>query len=262
LLSSTSEGSYFVGGLAEFNIAAGHARAGGNHTGVESFASALFASVRATDWHGFDAAVLSSFGATVRLAREWIIESAADPEMRAELRDAARGILSQGRRKALVRATAEHDWKGVWETVSVSDLHFLGDALSEHAPQALWRTPQLQAMKQASKHSTEPDMLGPASPELSGCAQPRLKRYEPYEEYQRYYFPDFISQRLAELKLNLAWLADNAAWEPERVIRLAEPSVDYLLSKLKMRDSWDWSAVLEAFRGLKVDDLEPLLSQQ
>jgi hypothetical protein len=262
LISSASEGSYFVGGLAEFSIAAGQARADGNHVGAESFATALFASVRATDWRGIDSGVLSSFGATVRLAREWIVESATAPDMRAALSDAARGILSLARRKALIGGVEEHNWTEVWQAVSVSDLHFLGDALSEHASQALWQAPQLQAMKQAAQHSAEPDMLGSVSPELNGCAQPRLRRYEPYEEYQRYLFPSLISQRLAELKMNLAWVADNAAWEPERVIHLAEPAADQLLRKLKMRDSWDWSAPLEAYRDLKAEDLEPLLSRK
>ena len=260
LISSASEGSYFVGGLAEFSLAAGRARASGIHASPELFAGALFASVRATDWRGFDASVLASFGATVRLAREWIVESASAPDMRAELNEAARGILSLARRKALINGVEQHDWNGIWQSVSVSDLHFVGDALSEHAPAPLWRSAQLQAMKKASQHATEPDMLGSVSPGLSGCAQPRLRRYEPYEEYQRYLMPNVLSERLAELKMNLAWLADNAAWEPERVIRLAEPAADDVLGKIKMHDSWDWSAAIDGYRNLKADDLELLLA--
>ncbi len=264
LLSSDAEGSYFAGGLAEFSVVAGQAHAGGNHLGGgggESFATALFASVRATDWRGFNPGVLASFGASVRLAREWIVESVTVPEMRTELSDAARGILSLARRKALLQGIEDHEWNAVWQAVSISDLHFLGDTLSEKAPAALWRTPQLTAMKQAAQHTTEPDMLGSVAPQLSGCAQPRLRRYEPYEEYQRHSFPDLLAQRLAELKINLAWLADNAAWEPERVIRLAEPSADELMAKLKMRDSWDWTAALDAYRTLNKDNLEALLSR-
>jgi hypothetical protein len=48
-------------------------------------------------------------------------------------------------------------------------------------------------------------------------------------------------------------MADNNAWEPERVIRLAEPTADELLRTLKMRDSWDWHAALDAFKKLKVE---------
>jgi hypothetical protein len=261
-LSSEGEGSYFVGGLAEFSMAAGHARSGGNHMSAEFFATALVASVRATDWHGFNSGALSSFGASVRLAREWIVESASSSDMRAELADAGRGILSLGRRKALLKSVENHDWTSLWQTVSVSDLHFLGDALTEHAPPALWRTAQLQAMKQAARHSAEPDMLGSVAPGLSGCAQPRLQRYEPYEEYQHQFMPDLIAQRIAELKINLAWIADNAAWEPDTLVRVAEPAAYALLAKLKMRDNWDWNAALDAYRGLNAGTLESLLSQQ
>jgi hypothetical protein len=182
--------------------------------------------------------------------------------MRAELADAGRGILSLGRRKALLKSVENHDWTSLWQTVSVSDLHFLGDALTEHAPPALWRTAQLQAMKQAARHSAEPDMLGSVAPGLSGCAQPRLQRYEPYEEYQHQFMPDLIAQRIAELKINLAWIADNAAWEPDTLVRVAEPAAYALLAKLKMRDNWDWNAALDAYRGLNAGTLESLLSQQ
>jgi len=262
LLSSEGEGSYFVGGLAEFSMAAGHARSGGNHISAEFFATALVASVRATDWRGFNTGSLSSFGASVRLAREWIVESASSSEMRAELANAGRGILSIGRRKALIKSVEDHEWTSVWRTVSVSDLHFLGDVLTEQAPQNLWRTPQLRAMRQAARHSTEPDMLGSVAPGLSGCAQPRLQRYEPYEEYQHQLMPDLIAQRMAELKINLAWIADNAAWEPDTLGRLAEPAAYALLAKLKMRDNWDWNAALNAYRDLNAETLESLLSQQ
>ena len=260
LLSSEGEGSYFVGGLAEFSMAAGIASAGGNHIGAQSFGSALVTSVRATDWRGFNAASLSSFAASVRLAREWIVAAAADPAMRAELSDASRGILSLGRRKALLQSVEDRDWPSVWKTVSVSDLHFLGDALTEQAPPPLWRTPQLIAMKQAAQHSTEPDMLGSVAPGLSGSAQPRLERYEPYEEYQHHLLPDLLSQRLAELKINLAWAADNAAWDPSAVMRLSEPAAADFLAKLRMRDSWDWNAALDAYRALTPAYLESLFT--
>ena len=116
-------------------------------------------------------------------------------------------------------------------------------------------------MKRAAQHTGEADMLGSVAPGLSGSAEPQLRRYEPYEEYQRHIIPDLLSERLAELKVNLAWLADNAAWEPERLIRITEPAADEFLSKLKMRDSWDWTAALDAYRNLKMETLEALASR-
>jgi hypothetical protein len=222
----------------------------------------VLASVRATDWRGVTAAGLASFGASVRLAREWIVESAASPAMRRELEQDARGLLSLTRRKALLEALDRRDWPAVWQSVSVSDLHFLGDAVARLAPEDLWISPVLTAMKRSSAHPRELDVLGSVAPDLSGCAQTRLRRYEPYEEYQRHAFPDRLAERLAELKLYLAWLADQSAWPPESLSMLASPVADALLSKLAMRDMWDWDGALDSFRGLKAENLEPLLNRE
>jgi hypothetical protein len=263
-VSSEGEGSYFTGGLAEFSLAAGHARAAGNHlggSGGEAFAAAVFASVRATDWRGVTAVGLQSFGATVRLAREWIVESASSIPMHRELEQDSRGLLSLTRRKALLEAIDRRDWSAVWESVSVGDLHFLGDSLAQRAPKDLWTSPALQAMKQAAAHARELDALGSVAPELSGCPQTRLRRYKPYEEYQRYAFPDRLAQRLAELKLYLAWLADESAWPPGAIATLSAPVADALLSKVAMRDMWDWDGALDSFRSLKAENLETLLNR-
>ena len=261
LVSSEGEGSYFFGGFAEFSLAAGEARAAGNHLNSEFFAAATVASVRATEWHGFDSNVLSSFGATVRFAREWIVESASNPAMLDQLGQASRGIISLGRRQSLLDHIARHDWPAVWRPLSVSDLHFIGDALIEQAPESMFQSAALSAMKVAAKHSVEPDMLGSVAPDLSGCAQPRLQRYEPYEEYERHLSPQALAQRLAELKLSVAWLADSLAWDPSAVVALAEPAANDLLLKLKMRNAFDWAGTLDSYRNLRPEILETLLTQ-
>jgi len=97
---------------------------------------------------------------------------------------------------------------------------------------------------------------------LSGCAQTRLRRYEPYEEYERYAFPNRLAERLAELKLYLAWLADASAWPPGAVATLSAPVANTLLSSVAMRDMWAWDGALDSFRSLKAEKLEPLLNLQ
>jgi hypothetical protein len=264
IISSDDEGSYFVGGLAEFSLSAGHARAAGNHLGgpsSEAFAGALFGSVRGTDWRQLTAAGMQSYGATIRLAREWIVESAQSEPMHRELEQESRGILSLTRRKALLEAVDRHDWHAVWDSASVSDLHFLGDELIERAPADLWKPPVLATLKASAAHSVELDLLGQVAPDLSGCAKPRLRRYEPYEEYQRHLFPTLLAERVSEMKLYLAWLADDSAWPPASVSDLAATVADGIVSKVQMRDSWDWSAALEAYRNLKPELLEPLITQ-
>jgi hypothetical protein len=265
-VSSEEEGSYFVGGLAEFSLAAGRARAAGNHlggAGGEAFAAAVLASVGATDWRGMTEADLQSFGSSVRLAREWIVESAVSPAMQIELEQESRGLLSLTRRKSMLEGIDRRDWAAVWESLSVSDLHFLGDALAQHAPHELWTSsPALLAMKQSSVHVRELDVLGPVAPDLNGCAQTRLRRYEPYEEYQRHASPDRLAERLAEIKLYLAWLADQSAWPVESLAALASPATSKLVSRVAMRDMWDWQSALDSFRSLKSEKLEAFLKPQ
>ena len=87
--SSRSEGSYFVGGFSSFGSAAGQARAAGNHLGGgagDAFAAALFASLRGTDWQLLTDPVLQAFAARIRIAREWIVQSAKSERCLDELR--------------------------------------------------------------------------------------------------------------------------------------------------------------------------------
>ena len=264
-VSNSGAGSHFNGGFAEFSLAAGRARAAGNHLGGsagESFAAAVFASIAATDWRPLTETILLRFGSTVRLAREWIVQSATSETMRAALAKESVGVLSTTRRKQLLEGIANRDWPSVWPTVSVGDLYFLGASLIQRAPRDLWSGPALVAMKDAAVKGGVPDVLGPFAPALSGVAAPRLRRYAPYEEYQRQTLPDRISQRAAELKLYLALIADSAGWSPQTVAEIAAAAADAAVKELQARDMWDWSAVLASYRNLSADTMKNLLDQQ
>ncbi|MBV9497788.1 MAG: hypothetical protein JO138_00295 [Acidobacteriaceae bacterium] len=262
--SSFGEGSHFSGGFAQFSLAAGQARAEGNHLGAprgSAVAGTLFASVRATDWHPLTESGLQTFGANVRLAREWIVESTLSEPMRQQLEEQSMGLLSFVRRKALLAGIVSHDWTAVWEPASVSDLYFLGRSLHQ-APAGLWKTSALLTMKQVATQPDALDLLGPVAPDLSGCALPRLQDYQAYEEYGLYSMRQPIAQRVAELKLYLAWLADSSAWQPANLPAAASLSADTVSRKLIMRDMWDWSAVLDAFRSLSPQTLGSLQNRQ
>ena len=262
--SSIDEGSYFNGGFAEFSLAAGRARAEGNHLGGpwgEVVAGAVFASVRATDWRPLTESALQTFGANVRLAREWIIESATSDAMRQQLQEQSKGLLSPARRKALLRGVISRDWAAVWESVSVGDLYFLGKSLAEQAPAPLWRNPALIVMKGVATQPAVLDLLGQVAPDLGGSALPRLQHYQPYEEYERYSLPQPIAERVAELKLHLAWLADSTACRPAILPAAAALGADAVARKITMRDMWDWSAVLDGFRSLEPQILRLLRDQ-
>lgn len=263
--SSEGEGSFFSGGFGEFSLASGQARAIGNHVGSPTgtaIAGALFGSIRGTDWRLVTSSAVQGFAARVRLAREWTVESAGSREMLSELDEQSRGLLSLTRRAKLIDGIQSRNWPAVWDSVSISDLYFLGDSLIERSPAKFWRSPTLQAMKRAAGAAGSCDGLGQVAPDLSGSAVTRLQRYEPYEEYERYLMPDRLAERVAELKLYLAWQADSLAWPPEAIAHVASPAADAVIKKLRAGGIHDWMAALDAYRSLDSDALEFLLSKQ
>ncbi len=254
-------GSRFSGGFASFAMVSAYARAQGNHLGGangRAMAAAIVASARTTDWRLYSEAGQLAFAGRVRLAQEWIVESAADPLLLNRLRTESRGLLSLARRKALLTGIESRDWIAVWEAVSISNLYFLGEALLEHAPAPEWATPDLSALRTAANRAGGLDSLGQLAPALTGSCRVSLRRFLPYEGYERYLFPARIAERSAELKLTLAWLADSAGWPPEVLAAVAGPAADLAVSKLAMRDSHDWRAAMDAFSKLRVEQLEAL----
>lgn len=267
-VASVGEGSFFSGGLADFGVSAGQARAEGNHLGNNTaFATAVLSSIRATDWSSLGSTQLQSFGATVRLAREWIVRSATSQPARQTLEAETLGLLSLNRRHSLIDALEQRDWAAVWDAVSVSDLYFLGQSLLQNATankdlQDVWSSPELSAMRQVALQQKDLDALGSVAPALNGCAKPRLRRYAPYEDYERYIMPERMAQRTAELKLYLAWIADNQAWQPGMLEDLSAAAADKLLGSVRARDLYDWSAVIEACKHLSTQNLEIAATQK
>ena len=269
MAASTGEGSYFSGGLGEFSVAAGEARAAGTHAGGrgEAFATAIFASLRGTDWCALSPASLQRFGATVRLAREWIVESAIAPALREELGQYTLGLLSLNRRQMLLDGLDQHDWPAVWQSLTVSDLFFLGQDLLQGSADDqhlrwFWETPVIATMRQVALQQTGLDALGSVAPALNGCGHPRLCRYAPYEDYERYFMPEHMAQRAAELKLYVAWIADNHAWEPAAMEEASISAARKLLKTVHVRDQYDWTALIDGYEKLAAEDPEELLAQR
>jgi hypothetical protein len=104
------------------------------------------------------------------------------------------------------------------------------------------------------------DVFGQVAPELNGVAAPKLEPYLPYEEYLRN-LPTRVAQRAAEIKLYLAWLADNGAWSPQQLVDAAPAAADAVMKRVVARDLWDWQAVISAYRSLDSDILKESLEQ-
>lgn len=74
----------------------------------------------------------------------------------------------------------------------------------------------------------------------------------PYEEFERYMFPNRVAERTAEFKLYLAEYMERAGIPPSFLPIIAEPAARRVFAGMKMADFRDRAAALSAFA--KFDD--------
>jgi Flp pilus assembly protein TadD len=253
--SSEKAGSYFIGGFANFADAAGAAAAksaklgGDNGDGI---ASKQMAALRMTDWGRLRDEDLRLLGLRVTVAREWVVHAASQPELEGSLSESALGLISLTRRAALFTALAEGNWKSVWETLTLSDLYFLGGRYLERYQKDAWQSPATHALRElaARNDGRRLELLGGDFGDTLGCSHPHLRIAPPYEEYEKELLPNRLAERTAEFKLYLAKYADAEGIPAAAMGALAEPAARAILKNLQMSDVHDWRSVLTAFAAL------------
>ena len=259
--SSQHAGSYFTGGFADFADAAGHAAAQsaklGGDNGQAAAAKQLGA-IRMTGWGDLRDEDLRLLGLKVTVAREWVARAAGQPDLEAGLSEASLGLLSLTRRAALLTALAEGDWKSVWESLTLSDLYFLGDRYLERYSTDAWQSPATRALRQAAAHNdgSRLQLLGGEFGQTLGCSHPHLRSAPPYEEYEKELLPARLAERSAEFKLYLAKYADQEGIPAAALGALAEPAARGILKKLQMSDIRDWRSLLSAYAALDSKAIE------
>lgn len=220
-------------------------------------------SLRATPWNRLQDQDLRLAGLKVRLAREWILESAAHPETRAGLADATLGLLSRARRAELMNGIDERDWKVVWSVVTLSDLYFLADRYLAKNKTDPWQSPVTVGLRRELDRQPggHQDLLGASLPELFDCDHPHMLFLAPYEEYARYMMPGKLAERAAEFKLYLAVSADSLGVPAAALGVIAEALARQILGAAKMSDLRDWSAIPAAMEHLNDSMLKAALDK-
>jgi hypothetical protein len=84
----------------------------------------------------------------------------------------------------------------------------------------------------------------------------------PYEEFERYMFPNRMAQRASEFKLYLAEYFERAGTPPSFLPLVAEPVARRVLSNMKMADFRDWPAVINAFNMISDEMIDGALANQ
>lgn len=264
LISSEHAGSYAVGGFNDFVFVAGQAalagfkQADGNANEV---IAAQAGALRATPWNLYRDQDQQLLGLKIRIAREWCVEAARSLAIRQDLSADTLGLLSLIRRRQLLDGLKARDWKTVWQSVTLSDLYFLGDRYLARYPQNPWQSPAASALRIAAAQNdgARLQILGAALPRVNGCTHSHLQTLAPYEEYERRMFSTELAGRTSEFKLYLAEYLDRAALPAGIIGAVAEPLAFHVLGTVNMSDMRDWTSVLSAYAGLNQRILEEAL---
>jgi hypothetical protein len=264
--SSSGGGSIFIGGFAQFGLASGAGASAGWKTsgavGDEAIAAQI-AALRGATWDRLEESDQRLVGLRCTLAREWIEESASHPDAFQALSDETMGLLSLARRADLLSAIETRDWRRAWSALTLPDLFALAGKFLTRFPSDPWPSPTLAALRQAVtlNDGSRLNILGSVPYHSFGCDHPHLLQDAPYEEYERHLSPAAISERVAEFKLYLVYLADSMGVEPSALSSVAEPLAAKAFRNAKMMDAHDWRAVTAAFSSISPADMREALKQ-
>ena len=256
--SSEGIGSYFLGGFGQFPYAAGVAAAHSKNPGaaLESLAAQL-ATLRSAEWDRLGESSQHTASLRIIVAREWIYESAQNPELLHSLSYETMGLLSLSRRADLLNGITFHEWRRAWDSITLSELLALGGRYPKLFPKDPVPSEATTALRAAEvgQNDWALNSLGPIPAHLFGCNHPHLIFDAPYEEYERH-LPSEMGERSAEFKLFLAFQGDHLGLNPETLDDVAEQLAIKAVHSAQMSDYRDWRSLLNAYATVKLGDVE------
>jgi Flp pilus assembly protein TadD len=260
-----SVGSYFVGGFAQFGMAAGRAAATGwrhGGPGGDRMIAAQITAIRSTPWDLLSESDQRLVSLRILVAREWIVAAAKNEATLQGLSKATTGLLSLSRRAALLSGVRERDWAQVWASISLPDLFMLGSRLPQNPGEALSHSRGWEELRRvsAANDGSRTNQFGRVPYQVLGCAHPHIAPDSPYEEYERR-MPDEIAERTADLKLFLAYRADSLGVTPFEVGRIVEQIAAKAFQSSQIADYRDWQSLLAAYSEIENKQILGALEQ-
>jgi hypothetical protein len=262
--SSEGVGSYFVGGFAQFGLAAGRAAGAGwrqGGSGANAMIAAQIAAIRAAEWDRLVESDQRLVSLRILAAREWIVQSGSDPEYFRLLSEATSGLLSLSRRADLLNGIEDREWQLVWESTTLPDLFLLGKAY----PAIRSKQPDLSPVASelrlvtATNDGSRLDIFARIPYQVLGCSHPHMMIDAPYEEYERRLDPEDLAERAADFKLYLAYRADSLGIEPADAGSVAERLAGKAFRDSQLSGYHDWRSLLAAYESITGNDLRKAL---
>jgi tetratricopeptide (TPR) repeat protein len=261
--SGEGAGSHFLGGFAQFYDAAGYSVSGGGQDAAGSaMAAAQIGGLRATRWGLLAEDDIRRFGLRIRLAREWILRSAANDELLDALVEESNGVLSPTRRTQLIESISIRDWESAMGSVTAGDLYTLSVRYLRRFRTDPWQSPVTAALRVTAPEPEDRRLqaLGGSAADLLGCNHSHLAATGPYEQYEGLLLPAKLAERAAEFKLSLADAAGRLGIPPAVMGLVAEPLAVQALTRTKMSDTYDWASIVAAWRGIDEAALQSALA--
>ncbi len=256
-------GSYFVGGFAQFPIAVGSAARVGwkAASGTEDAVGAEIAAIRSTSWERLKESDQRLIGLRILVAREWIVQSARNPDVLLALREETVGLLSLARRADLLNSIAANSWSKTWDSITLPDLFHLGGKYLQRFSADPWSSPVTQELRAvaAENDGSRLNIFGRVPYHAFGCAHTHILLDAPYEAYELHLFPVDLAERAAEFKLFLAFRADNLGVAPNTLGQAAEPLAAKAFRSAHLTDTRDWRSLLTAYASVSAKDLQQAL---
>jgi hypothetical protein len=256
LAEDPKRGSFFVGGFSDFPIEVSRASlAGSKYDGINAsdIGAAQIGAIRAAHLSGLVDSDQRLLGLKLRVGREWCIRAAFDKRALQDHSEETLGLLSSARRLDLINGLAARDWVRVRQSVTLSDLYFIGDRFFDRYKDNPWPSPATVALHRAASlnNGDRLQLLGALLPDVSGCSHPHLGRLPPFEDFE-HRLPEHMAERASEFKLYLADYMDRRGFPAQAIGTLAEPVLRRILGNLTMSDAHDWRSILAAYG--KIDD--------
>jgi hypothetical protein len=263
-ITGEGEGSYALGGFGDFAAVAGQCAARGI-AGAPSQALDVIAAqsgaLRATEWSlvkDDDARLLAL---QIRAAREWTMQAALSGDLREILLEELAGLVSPVRRAKAADLIEGRAWRQVWETLTLTDLFFLGERLLARGAAVRWPSPAAKELVEIRRRHKGKglDWLGPTLGDLRRFGSPRLRELPPYEDCALSVFMVPLAQRTAEFSIYLADYLSSVPVPAAAMSMVAEPLARRTLQSVKMAGAKDWISILRAYSRLDKDSLKAVL---
>lgn len=262
--SSEGIGSYFVGGFAQFALAAGDAASSGLSVGRNAMAAAgaQLAAVRAAPWDELAESDQRAAALRILVAKEWIVEAASSASAYRAMAEDTSGLLSPTRRATLLAGIEMRDWRSVWGSPTLSELFQLGGKYLDRYPSDLWPSAvSVEARRVLAQTKIKHlEAYGSVSDSAFGCDHTHFYVDAPYEYFEGNIRSEAIAERTAEFNLYLAFQADSSGIAPERLVDVAEALAVKALKRVQMSDSQDWQRLLKGFASITPADLGQALA--